>query len=213
MRAACGTPCEQEAPATGSYCGVLWMVLILNAIMFLVELGAGLAAGSVSLQADALDFLGDSANYGISLFVLGMSLRRRASASLIKGGSMGMFGIWVFGHTGYRLLNGGVPSAVIMGGVGMLALAVNVLCAVLLFAYRGGDSNMRSVWLCSRNDALGNLAVILAASSVFATGAGWPDLLVGSIIAALALSASFQILRQAMGELRAPAIQHGAAEG
>lgn len=213
MRAACGTPCEQEAPATGSYRGVLWMVLILNAIMFLVELGAGLAAGSVSLQADALDFLGDSANYGISLFVLGMSLRRRASASLIKGGSMGMFGIWVFGHTGYRLLNGGVPSAVIMGGVGMLALAVNVLCVVLLFAYRGGDSNMRSVWLCSRNDALGNLAVILAASSVFATGAGWPDLLVGSIIAALALSASFQILRQAIGELRAPAIQHGAAEG
>ena len=213
MRAACGTPCEQEAPTTGSYRGVLWMVLILNAIMFLVELGAGLAAGSVSLQADALDFLGDSANYGISLFVLGMSLRRRASASLIKGGSMGMFGIWGFGHTGYQLLNGGVPSAVIMGGVGMLALAVNVLCAVLLFAHRGGDSNMRSVWLCSRNDALGNLAVILAASSVFATGAGWPDLLVGSIIAALALLASFQILRQAIGELRAPAIQHGAAEG
>ena len=213
MRASCCSLYDNDSPASGSYRRVLWTVLVLNAIMFLVEVMAGLAAGSVSLQADALDFLGDTANYGISLFVLGKSLRSRASASLIKGGSMGMFGIWVLGHTGYHVIHGGVPSAVIMGGVGMLALAVNVLCAVLLFANRGGDSNMRSVWLCSRNDALGNLAVMLAASSISATGAGWPDLLVGSIMAALALTASFQILRQAMGELRLPVNGEGAIEG
>lgn len=213
MSTTCGPPYENEAPASGSYRRVLWMVLVLNAIMFLVEVMAGLAAGSVSLQADAFDFLGDTANYGISLFVLGMSLRWRASASLIKGISMGMFGIWVFGYTGYHVISGGVPSAVIMGGVGMLALAVNVLCVVLLFAYRGGDSNMRSVWLCSRNDALGNIAVLLAASGVVVTNTGWPDLLVGSIMAALALTASFQILRQAIGELRVPVTGDEATEG
>lgn len=204
---------DQGVLPGGAYRRVIWIVLILNAAMFLIESLAGLMAGSVSLQADALDFLGDAANYGITLIVLGKSLRWRASAALIKGGSMGMFGIWVFGHTGYHVIYGGVPSAVIMGGVGVLALAINVLCAVLLFAYREGDSNMRSVWLCSRNDALGNLAVILAASSVFATGAGWPDLLVGSIIAALALTASFQILKQAIGELRVPVIGDEATEG
>ena len=202
MSRPCGLTHENEVPASGAYRGILWIVLVLNAIMFSVEVVAGLAAGSVSLQADALDFLGDAANYGISLFVLGMSLRWRASASLIKGCSMGMFGIWIFGHTGYQVIYGGVPSAAVMGGVGTLALAVNVLCAVLLFAHRGGDSNMRSVWLCSRNDVLGNIAVLLAASGVFVTNTGWPDLVVGAIMAALALTASIQVLRQAIGELR-----------
>ncbi len=202
MKDCCGVQHGQADFRSGVYRRVLWIVLALNASMFFVEVIAGLAAGSVSLQADALDFLGDAANYGISLFVLGMSLRWRASAALVKGLSMGVFGVWVFGHTGYHVIYGGVPSAIGMGGIGTLALAVNVLSAVLLFAYRKGDSNMRSVWLCSRNDALGNIAVLVAASGVFVTSAGWPDLAVGAIMAALALIASIQIIRQARGELR-----------
>ena len=203
MKDCCGVQHGHADLRSGVYRRVLWIVLVLNAIMFFVEVISGLAAGSVSLQADALDFLGDAANYGISLYVLGMSLRRRASAALLKGISMGVFGIWVLGHTGYHVIYGGMPSAIVMGAIGTLALAVNVLSAVLLFAYRKGDSNMRSVWLCSRNDALGNIAVLLAASGVFVTNTGWPDLVVGTIMAALAITASFQIVRQAIGELRA----------
>lgn len=197
----------------GAYRRILWVVLALNATMFFVEVYAGLAAGSVSLQADALDFLGDAANYGISLYVLAMAFRWRASAALLKGLTMGAFGVWVFGLTAYHFINGGVPSAMVMGGIGTLALAVNVLSAVLLFAYRKGDSNMRSVWLCSRNDALGNIAVLLAASGVFVTNTGWPDLAVGTIMAALAVTASIQIVRQALGELRMNGADAEATEG
>ena len=184
------------------YRGVLWIALAINAVMFVVEGGAGLAAGSVALQADALDFLGDAATYALTLFVLGMALRWRARAALLKGASMGAFGLWVIGNSIYHLIVPGVPTVEVMTSIGLLALAANLTSALLLYRHRHGDSNMRSVWLCTRNDALGNIAVILAGAAVFASNSNLPDLAVGVVMAALALSSARQILRQARGELR-----------
>lgn len=186
------------------------MVLAVNAGMFLVEMIGGVAAGSVSLLADALDFLGDAANYGISLLVLGMALHWRAKAALVKSFSMALFGLWVLGSAIHNALAGTVPEAHVMGVIGVLALIANVGCAGLLFAYRGGDANMRSVWICSRNDAIGNIAVLLAASGVFATQTGWPDIAVAGIMASLALWGAYQVFTQALAELRTPphTIQH-----
>ena len=181
---------------------VLWTVLALNAAMFVIELAAGLGAGSVSLQADALDFLGDSASYAISLVVLGRHPRWRTASAGLKGLAMAGFGLWVIGATVWSLIAKGVPDPVVMGSVGALALVVNVFCAVLLFRFRGGDANMRSVWLCSRNDAIGNIAVMAAASGVFATGTAWPDLAVAIIMASLALYASVLVLAHVAREWR-----------
>ncbi|WP_367646939.1 cation transporter [Ruegeria arenilitoris] len=188
--------------AAGKYRTVLWIVLVINATMFLVEIIAGLAAGSAALQADALDFFADAANYGISLFVLGMSLRWRASAALIKGASMGLFGLWVIGTVIWHTLNGTVPSWGTMSVVGMVALIANAACLALLFAWRDGDSNMRSVWICSRNDVVANCAVLAAALGVFGTGTGWPDILVAGVMALLALQGADTVIRQALGELK-----------
>jgi Co/Zn/Cd efflux system component len=181
---------------------VLWLVLAINAVMFLVEIGAGLAAGSASLQADALDFLGDASNYAISLVVVGMALRYRATAALLKGATMGIFGLWVMSVTGWHVLQGTLPSAFTMGAVGVAALVANAASFGLLYAFRAGDSNMRSAWVCTRNDVLGNLAVLLAAVGVFGTGTGWPDVMVAAIMAALALQGAVIVLRQALTELR-----------
>jgi Co/Zn/Cd efflux system component len=170
--------------------------------MFGIELLAGLTAGSVSLQADALDFLADAANYGISLCVVGAALHYRASAALAKGVAMGLFGLWVFVASAWHLASGTVPEALTMGAVGVVALLANAASFALLWTYRAGDSNMRSVWLCSRNDVIGNLAVLLAALGVFGTGAGWPDVIVASIMAGLALQGAWYVMRQATGELR-----------
>lgn len=193
------------SPTSEHYRLILWIALLANAGMFVVELAAGLAAGSVSLQADALDFFGDAANYGVSLAVLGMALAWRARASLLKGFSMAVFGVWVLAHTIFNLVTGVVPEPMTMGVIGTAALAVNLGVALLLYRYREGDSNMRSVWLCTRNDALGNLAVMAAALGVFGTGAGWPDLIVASVMAALALTSSAQVTRHALQELRVAA--------
>jgi cation diffusion facilitator family transporter len=198
----CCRPPQLPAVDHRGYRRVLWFVLALNAVMFAVELLAGLTAGSVALQADALDFLGDAANYGISLLVLGHGLGRRALAGLVKGVTMGLFGLWVLGNAAYHALAGTMPEAEVMGAVGLLAFAVNVAVAVLLFRHRHGDSDRRSVWLCSRNDAIGNIAVVLAASGVLATGTNWPDLAVALLMAGLALSAAVQVIRQALGERR-----------
>src|SRR5215470_2253367 len=184
------------------YRRVLWMVLAINAVMFLIEIGAGLAAGSASLQADALDFLADSANYAISLFVVGMALRYRASAALLKGATMGVFGLWVIGTVVWHAVHGTLPSAFTMGTVGLAALVANAASFGLLWAYRSGDSNMRSAWICTRNDVLGNIAVLLAAVGVFGTGTGWPDVIVAAIMAALALQGAAVVARQAAEELR-----------
>lgn len=184
------------------YRRVLWTVLVINGAMFVVEGGAGLAAGSVALQADALDFLGDAATYALTLIVLGMALRWRARAALLKGASMGLFGLWVMGNSVYHLIVPGVPTAEVMTGVGALALAANLVSAFLLYRHRHGDANMRSVWLCTRNDVLGNVAVILAGAGVFASSSNLPDIAVGAIMATLALSSAWQVLRHARRELR-----------
>src|SRR5712691_3519814 len=206
MAADCCNHRDLPDPHRGNaaYRRVLWAVLAINAVMFAVEIGAGLAAGSASLQADALDFLGDAANYGISLFVVGMALRYRATAAFAKGASMGMFGLWVIGVAVWHAAHGTLPHAFTMGAVGVAALAANAASFGLLWAYRGGDANMRSAWICTRNDVLGNLAVLLAAAGVFGTGTGWPDIIVAAIMAGLALQGATLVIRQSLGELRQP---------
>jgi Co/Zn/Cd efflux system component len=181
----------------------LWAVIAINALMFVVEMTAGAIAGSQALKADALDFLGDTLTYGISLFVIGMSLRVRATAALFKGLSLGAMGLWVFGSTLWQVLVLGVPNAPVMGAVGVLALAANVASVLILLRWRDGDANVRSVWLCSRNDAIGNLAVIAAAGGVWLTATPWPDLVVAGLMAALFLRSSLQIIRQALEERQA----------
>ena len=200
----CCDHCQTSDPVRGnpSYRRALWIVLAINAGMFMVEIGAGLAAGSASLQADALDFLGDAANYGISLLVVGMALRYRAMAAFAKGVSMGAFGLWVIATVVWHAVQGTLPSAVMMGAVGFAALTANAVSFSILWFYRTGDANMRSAWICTRNDVLGNLAVLLAALGVFGTGTGWPDILVAATMAALALQGASTVLRQSLGEMR-----------
>ena len=196
-------PSFEATPSVDArYRRVLWLALAINAAMFAVEAGFGLIADSLSLQADALDFFGDAANYAISLALLGRAIRWRARGAAIKGGAMALFGAWVLGAAIYRVFVGGVPDAAIMGAIGLLALFANLACAVLLFRFRRGDSNMRSVWLCTRNDAIANIAVILAALAVAVTGTGWADLGVAVVIASLAASAGISVIRQAHAELR-----------
>ncbi len=197
-------------PRDDRYRRIIIAALVINAGMFAVEVVAGLAAASVALQADALDFLSDAANYAISLLVLGMALKWRARAALLKGWSLGVLGLVVFASTVGNVLAGTVPEAGVMGLVGTLALIANVGVAAMLFAYRTGDSNMRSVWLCSRNDAIANVGVLLAALGVFGTATGWPDVIVASVIVGLSVSAAVQIIRQANAELRHTL--HAAAE-
>ena len=201
---------QQDAPTTTRLRRILVIVLIVNAIMFGVEMTAGLAAKSVSLLADAIDFLGVAATYAITLAVMGLSLRWRTGAAVLKGVSMGLFGIFVLGAATWHAVNGTLPGAHIMGSVGFAALVANVFCALLLIRFREGDANMRSVWLCSRNDAISNVAVMIAAAGVFATDTGWPDAIVAVIMASLALSSSWQVLRQALGEWREPQITESA---
>lgn len=180
---------------------ILWVALLANAAMFGVEIVAGVAADSRALQADALDFLGDAANYAISLGVAGMALAWRARAALAKAATMLVFGLWVIGSAIHGFIVGASPEAETMGVIGTLALATNVAVAWLLFRYRAGDANMRSVWICSRNDAIGNLAVLAAAAGVFGTGRAWPDLVVAALMAGLAIWGSAEVFRQARGEL------------
>lgn len=202
----CCNHCQTSDPERGnsSYRRALWIVLGINAVMFLVEIGAGLAAGSASLQADALDFLGDAANYGISLLVVGMALRYRAMAAFAKGASMGAFGLWVIATVVWHAAQGTLPSAVAMGAIGFAALTANAVSFGILWFYRKGDANMRSAWICTRNDVLGNLAVLFAALGVFGTGTGWPDLVVATTMAALALQGASTVLKQSLSELRQP---------
>lgn len=181
---------------------VLRIALGLNLAMFALEVAAGISAGSASLRADALDFLGDAANYGISLGVAGLALRWRARAALVKGATMVAFGLWVLGSAAFLAAEGVVPQAGIMGAIAVVALAVNAGVVVMLFRFRGGDANMRSVWICSRNDALGNIAVLAAAAGVFASGTIWPDFAVAVVMALLALTGGGQVINQAIGELR-----------
>lgn len=184
------------------YKKILWIVLGINAFMFIIEIISGIVAGSVSLQADAVDFLGDAANYAISLVVLNMALATRAKVAFLKGVTMGLFGIWVLGSTIWHFFLGTLPEAMTIGAVGFAALIANAIVLVLLWKYKTGDSNMRSVWLCSRNDVIGNLAVLLAAIGVFGTQSGWPDLIVASFMSLLAIQGSYVVIRHARLESR-----------
>ncbi len=183
----------------------LWIALAVNAAFFVAEMAAGAAAGSASLQADALDFFGDAANYTVSLGVAGMALAWRARAALAKGGTLILFAVWVLGSTIWHAAHGTLPQAEVMGVVGVAALAANAGVAVMLYRFRSGDANMRSVWICSRNDAIGNLAVVLAAMGVFGTGTGWPDVAVAAVMGGLGLWGGWQIVGQARGEFRSDA--------
>lgn len=186
---------------SSSWRRALWIALAVNATMFVAEMAAGVAGGSKALQADALDFLGDAANYAISLGVAGMALAWRARAALLKGGTLALLGMYVFATTAWAVWHGGTPEAEVMGVVGVAALIANAGVALMLYRYRTGDANMRSIWICSRNDARGNVAVVMAAAGVFGTGTAWPDLIVAGVMAALGISGGVQIIRQARAEL------------
>lgn len=197
--ACCGSDVKFDGVSEG-FKRALWAVIAINGTMFLVEMVAGVFAGSQALMADALDFLGDTVTYSISLFVIGMPLIWRSRAALFKGGILGLMGLWVLGSTTYHVFILDVPHAEMMGVIGFLALVANLTSVMLLLKYRNGDANVRSVWLCSRNDAIGNVAVILAASGVWATATAWPDLIVAAIMASLFFWSSVQIISQAWHE-------------
>ena len=180
----------------------LWIALIVNAGMFVAELAAAASSGSVSLLADAIDFFGDAANYALSLAVLGMAMTVRSKAAIVKALCMGAFGVFVLARAAWSMSTGAIPEPITMGAVGLLALAANVGVALLLYRHRGGDANQRSAWICSRNDAVGNVGVMLAAVGVFGTGTAWPDLAVAILMASLAIWGAATVLRQARGELR-----------
>ncbi len=204
MSANCCTP-PPVAAVDPVYRRILWIALVANAAMFFVEIGASAFADSTALLADAVDFFGDAANYGISLAVLALAPVWRSRAALIKGCTMGLFGIFVIGKVIWSAAAGSSPEPLAMGAVAILALLTNVGVAMMLYRYRGGDANMRSVWLCSRNDAIGNVAVMFAALGVFGTGSGWPDLAVAAALGILALSAAQSVVRQSLHELKSPA--------
>jgi Co/Zn/Cd efflux system component len=188
---------------SAAYRRALWAVILINGVMFVVEMAAGFGAGSMALKADALDFLADTATYALSFYVIGKAAKIRASAALFKGISLALMGLWVFASTAYQVLVVGVPEAVVMSSVGVLAFVANMASVGLLYRFRDGDANVRSVWLCSRNDAIGNVAVVFAAAGVWYTGTGWPDLAVAGVMAGLFCWSSFQIIRQGLGEMRA----------
>ena len=200
-----GTHCCSHAPdpaRDARWRRVLWAALALNGGMFGVEWAAGAAADSRALHADALDFFADAANYAISLGVVGLALSWRARAALLKGVTLAVLGLWVLGSCVQAVVAGTEPEPVTMGAIGLLALLVNTIVAALLFRFRSGDANMRSVWICSRNDAIGNVAVMAAAAGVFGTGSAWPDLIVAGVMATLGVWGGLQIIAQARGELR-----------
>ena len=193
--------CCDHTPEPDTSRLILWIALAINAAMFAVEIVAGAFAGSVSLHADALDFLGDSFNYAISLAVIGLALSWRARAAMFKGVTMAVLGLWVIGEVIWHIVSGRVPEPFVMGVVGTAALLANAGVAVMLYRFRRAESNLRSAWICSRNDVFGNLAVLLAAAGVLGTGTLWPDVIVATIMASLAIQGSWTVIRQSWGEL------------
>ena len=209
MAACCGENVTFDG-MSDAYKRRLWIVIALNATMFVVEMLAGHLSRSQALQADALDFLGDAMTYGISLAVIGASVRVRTTAALAKGISLALMGLWVFGSTVYHVFVVGVPQAEVMGIIGFLALLTNLASVLLLMRYKDGDANVRSVWLCSRNDAIGNVAVMVAALGVWGTATGWPDLIVAAIMAGLFLWSAVLIVKQALRERTEAVVQQHA---
>ena len=207
------TFCDHDcsAPLTDNrYRQILWVALRVNIAMFMVEIAASVIAGSVSLRANALDFLADAANYAVALAVVGRALHWRARAALLKGGVMGLFGLWVAASTIYYAIMASIPSAELMGVIGLVALAANLAVAGLLYRYRAADSQAMSVWLCTRNDCIANIAVIVAAAGVWTSGTSWPDIAVAAIIACLGLSSAMRVIREARAELHGQVALFGA---
>ncbi len=186
---------------TCKYRYVLWAVLLINISLFFIEFSSGIYASSQALMADALDFFGDSVNYIITLFVLNSALSVRAKASLFKGVTMGVLGIWIIASTTYKVFVTGLPQAEIMGLIGFLAMMGNLISALLLYKFRSGDSNRESAWICSRNDAISNIAVIIAGLFVYLTSSKYPDLIVAGIMAYLAITGARRIIKLALKEL------------
>nr|WP_315393174.1 cation transporter [uncultured Duganella sp.] len=202
MSDCCSGGCGPAKPVVDPrYRRILWIALVVNALMFGVELAGGLGSDSVALLADAVDFLGDAGNYALSLLVLGSAAVWRSRTALFKGLTMGAYGVFVLAKAAWHIYSGPVPEPVLMGSIGFAALVANGTVAALLYAYRDGDANMRSVWLCTRNDAIGNIAVMLAALGVFGTGSGWPDIGVALVMGCLALSAARQVVTRARTEM------------
>ena len=206
MSACCEHDCGPVTPSDHAFRRALWIALIINASMFVIEIAAGLIAGSAALKADALDFFGDASNFAISLFALSLAGAWTSRAALFKGATMGAFGLYILGDAAAKIFTGAVPEPATMGIVGCLALAANVGSAVILYRHRGGDANRRSAWLCSRNDAIGNVAVLIAAATVSLTGSAWPDIVVAAIMAGLELTSAQAIIRHAWSELRRPQV-------
>ena len=202
MAAGCCNHCDTTPVRDAVWGRVLWVALVVNASFFVAEIVTGAAVGSAALQADALDFLGDAANYAISLGVVGMALAWRSRAALAKGSTMLALALWVLANTAWHAYAGTLPRADVMGVVGLAALLANGGVAVMLWRHRGGDANRRSAWICSRNDAIGNGVVLLAAAGVFGTGTGWPDVIVATVMGGLGLQGGWQIVSQARAELR-----------
>jgi Co/Zn/Cd efflux system component len=198
--ACCPTP---TPPADISYRRVLWIALVANICMFFVEVAASVYSGSSALAADAADFLGDSANYALSLGAIALGGAWVSRVALLKGFAMSVYGVAVLAYAGWRAWLGAPPEPITMGVVGFLALSVNFSVALLLFRFREGDANMRSVWLCTRNDVIANILVLVAAAGVFGTGTVWPDVGVAAFLAFLGLSSGSSIVRHARAELRA----------
>jgi Co/Zn/Cd efflux system component len=194
--------CEIEA-LRSRQSSMLTIVLGINTVMFLVELTAGLIASSVSLVADSLDMLGDALVYGFSIYVVARGARMKAKAALLKGGIMATFGLFVLGQVVFKVVFPQVPVFEAIGAIGLLALAANSLCLVLLWRHRADDINMSSVWLCSRNDIIANVSVLFAAIGVSLTHSGWPDILVGLALATLFLRSALFVMRGANMELGA----------
>jgi len=194
--------CEIEA-LKAKQSSTLKAVLGINATMFAVEITAGIAAGSVALVADSLDMLGDALVYGFSLYAVTRGLREKAISALLKGGIMGAFGLIVLLQAGYRALHPDAPVVALIGVIGALALVANGTCLALLWRHRADDINMRSVWLCSRNDIIANVSVLIAAAGVWATESAWPDIIIGTALAVLFFRSSVQVIRDALRALRA----------
>lgn len=201
MSASCSSHNNSIANTSQKYRRVLFIIIAINIVFFVIEFSASIISGSRALQADSLDFLADSMTYSLSLAVLGMSIKWRAVAAIVKAVSLLLMGSWVMGSTIYAMLNLQNPDGAIMGSVAVMAFLANLTCALLLMNYRNGDSNIRSVWLCSRNDAIGNLAVLAAAGMVTVTSSPWPDILVALLMASLFLHSAVSILKQAIKEL------------
>lgn len=202
MSAHCDSRCSNDGGPR--YRKILWIALAVNLTMFLVEAGASLMSGSTALAADAADFAGDAANYALSLAAIAAGGLWQSRAAFAKGLAMGLYGAGVLLYAAWRVLEGGAPEPLTMGVVGAMALVANVGVAVLLYAYRSGNANMRSVWLCTRNDVIGNVAVLIAAAGVFGTESLWPDVAVALLMAALGLRAAYQVVGQALAEIQTP---------